>query len=101
MKYPYVKRLPKFEYLAPKTIDEAVSLLSQHNGEAMPIAGGTDLLLKMKRREVIPPYLVGLKNISGLDYITFDNTEGLRFGPLARFNLVHPSGVLRNTEKRW
>ena len=66
MKYPYVKRLPRFEYLAPKTINEAIGLLSRHGKEAKPIAGGTDILLKMKRREEVPQYVIGLKNIPGL-----------------------------------
>lgn len=95
MKYPYVRRLPKFEYLTPKTIEEAVSLLSEHNGAARPMAGGTDLLLKMKRWEIFPPYLVGLKNISGLDYIEFDDVQGLRFGPLATLHAMETSSLIR------
>jgi len=95
MKYPYVKRLPRFEYLAPKTVDEAISLLSLHNGEARPIAGGTDLLLKMKRREVAPPYLVGLKNIPGLDNVEYDDAQGLRFGPLVTIHAMEMSPIVR------
>lgn len=95
MKYPYVKRLPRFEYLSPKTVDEALSLLSQHDGEARPMAGGTDLLLKMKRREVAPLYLVGLKNISGLDYIEYDDAQGLRFGPLVTIHGMEKSPIIK------
>jgi len=95
MKYPYVRRLPKFEYLTPKTIEEAVSLLSEHNGAARPMAGGTDLLLKMKRWEIFPPYLVGLKNISGLGYIEFDDVQGLRIGPLATLHAMETSSLVR------
>jgi len=95
MKYPYVKRLPGFEYLAPKTVDEAMSLLSQHNGEARPLAGGTDILLKMKRREGVPRYLVGLKNIPGLDNIEYDDAQGLRFGPLVTIHAIETSPLVR------
>ena len=44
-------RLPKFEYLDPKTIEEACSLLSQHGDKARLIAGGTDLLIAMQSDE--------------------------------------------------
>jgi carbon-monoxide dehydrogenase medium subunit len=96
MKYPYVKRLPDFEYLAPRTIDEAISLLSRYNGEARVIAGGTDLLLKMKRREETPRYLIGFKNIQGLDYIGYDEAHGLRFGPLVTIHAVETSPLVRD-----
>ncbi len=56
-------RLPKFEYFEPKTIKEACSLLLQYKEQASVIAGGTDLLVKMKDREVVPQYLIGLKGI--------------------------------------
>ena len=52
----YLSRLPKFEYLQPKTVQEACSLLSQHKGKARIIAGGTDLLPRMKRREEVAEY---------------------------------------------
>ena len=95
MKYPYVKRLPGFGYLSPKTVDEAISLLSRHNGEARPIAGGTDLLLKMKRREAAPLYLVGLKNIPGLDNIDYDDSQGLGLGPLVSIHAMETSVLVR------
>lgn len=95
MKYSYVRRLPKFEYLAPKSLEEAIGFLSRHNGEAKPIAGGTDLLLNMKRREVIPRYLVGLKNIQGLNKIQYNNGEGLRLGPLVTIHEVETSLTIR------
>ena len=96
MKYPYVKRLSKFEYLAPRTLDKAISLLSQHNGKARLMGGGTDLLLKIKRREETPQYLIGLKNIPGLDYIDFDEAQGLRFGPLVTIHAIETSPLIRD-----
>lgn len=57
-------RLPPFQYLTPSSLDNAVKLLVEHGGEAMVVAGGTDLLPNMKRRQFEPKYLVGL---SGLD----------------------------------
>ncbi len=75
-------RLPQFEYLTPRTLDEACSLLAEHPKEALALAGGTDLLVKMKQRRVVPQYLVNLRTISGMDYITYDENDGLRIGAL-------------------
>lgn len=57
-------RLPPFEYLAPRSINEAVELMVQHGPEAMLVAGGTDLFPNMKRRLFAPKKLIGLRGIN-------------------------------------
>jgi len=86
--------LPKFEYLRPKTIQEACSLLSQYGDKARVMAGGTDLLVKMKDRAVTPQYLIGLSGIPNLDYIEAD-AEGLRIGALATIKSIIDSSVIQ------
>lgn len=78
-------RLPKFEYLTPATIDEAFSILLEYGENARVLAGGTDLLVKMKHRALIPlpEYVVNIKKIPGLNFISYDEEEGLRIGALA------------------
>jgi CO/xanthine dehydrogenase FAD-binding subunit len=61
----YPRRLPRFEHLAPRGIEEALFMLFQHGEQAKVIAGGTDLLPQMKKGELAPRYLIGLKNIGG------------------------------------
>jgi CO/xanthine dehydrogenase FAD-binding subunit len=95
MKYTYVRRLPEFTYLAPKTVAEAISWLFQYQGKARVIAGGTDLLPEMKRRDKTPQYLIGLKNIPGLDYIEYDEQQGLSLGPLVTINDIETSTVIK------
>ena len=90
----YSTRLPRFEYLAPRNIGEALFMLFQHGAEAKVIAGGTDLLPKMKKRELAPRYLIGLKDIEGLDYIEYDEAQGLRIGPLATLHAVETSPIV-------
>lgn len=46
--------LPKFEYIACETIQEACSMLSEYQGQAKFVAGVTDLLVKMKHRRILP-----------------------------------------------
>jgi len=59
-------RLPWFEYRAPKTVAEAARILAGEGPNAMLIAGGTDLLPNMKRRQMAPKVLVSLKDIPEL-----------------------------------
>jgi CO/xanthine dehydrogenase FAD-binding subunit len=92
----FYRRLPKFDYLKPSTIDEALSLFSQYKGRAKVIAGGTDLLPKLKRREIqVPEYLIDLKGIPDLDYIEHDEDGGLRLGALATIHAVESSPIVR------
>jgi carbon-monoxide dehydrogenase medium subunit len=90
-KYPSVRRLPKFEYVTPKTLKEAVDFLAKHNKAATPLAGGTDLLLNMKRRASVRQSLVALKSIPDLDAITYKKGQGLRIGALATIHAVETS----------
>jgi carbon-monoxide dehydrogenase medium subunit len=55
------------------------------------LAGGTDLLVEMKDQRKTPEYLVDLKQIEGLDYLTYDDTCGLRIGALATVQSVGTS----------
>jgi carbon-monoxide dehydrogenase medium subunit len=88
-------RLPKFELLEPKTIQEACSLLAKYKEEARVIAGGTDLLVKMKYKEVKPRYLIRLKDIPRLDYIEPDGSTGIRIGALATLSALQASPLIR------
>ena len=90
-----LRRLPQIEVLFPKTLSEALSLLKKHNGVARVIAGGTDLLPKMKRRELTPKYLIDLKGITDLNLIKYDRKIGLRIGAATTLNEVRESSVVR------
>src|ERR1051325_9599940 len=60
-------RLPDFVYRSPRSIAEAVdTLAAAPPGEAMLVAGGTDVLPNMKRRQQVPRTLVGLRRCEEL-----------------------------------
>jgi len=85
--------MKSFRHFNVHSIGEAVSLLDRYGRKAAVIAGGTDLLGKMKDR-VLPEYpeaLVNIKTISGLDAIS-DGDGMLRIGALATLDQVanHP-----------
>ena len=71
-------RLPWFEYRAPDTAEEAARILAGEGPNALLIAGGTDLLPNMKRRQQAPKVLVALRNVARLKQ--FSNGAALRFG---------------------
>ena len=67
-----------FEYAAPQNLQEAVALLSEANGEARPLAGGTDLIAQMKENRRSPSLVVDVKKIPELNVLSY--TTGLRIG---------------------
>lgn len=75
--------LPEFEYHDAATIDEARALLAQHGDTARLLAGGTDLLIVMKHRRVVPRHLINIKHIAGLSHITLTPDGDLHMGALA------------------
>jgi 4-hydroxybenzoyl-CoA reductase subunit beta len=62
-------RLPLFAFRAPRTLQEAVRILDSEGPGAMPLAGGTDLLPNMKRRQQVPRTLMSLRHIEDLTRI--------------------------------
>lgn len=71
-------RLPPFEYLAPRTVAEAVDMMTADGWGAMLVAGGTDVYPGMKRRIFEPKKLVGLRQIEELK--TFESNGGVTLG---------------------
>jgi 4-hydroxybenzoyl-CoA reductase subunit beta len=59
-------RLPLFEFCAPRTLEEAARILDGQGPNTMPLAGGTDLLPNMKRRQQVPRTLMSLRCVEGL-----------------------------------
>lgn len=91
----YLRRLPKFEYLAPRSIREACGLLATHGERAELLAGGTDLLLQMRKREVSPDYVIGLKSVSELVGVRALADGGVTIGAMTTLRELLSSPVLR------
>ncbi|MBL7124817.1 MAG: xanthine dehydrogenase family protein subunit M [Dehalococcoidales bacterium] len=85
-----------FEYLTPKTLEEALTLLDKYGDECKVIAGGQSLLILMKQGLVAPEYLIDIKGITELNYIKSDAKEGLRIGALTPHRAIEKSPVVRN-----
>lgn len=85
----------RFEYLEPANIPEAIALLERYDGKAKIIAGGTDLLVQMRRRTIKPEYVINIGNIQGLDYIRYDEKEGLKIGALTTIRTLERSAEVQ------
>jgi carbon-monoxide dehydrogenase medium subunit len=86
-----------FEYLVPKTVEEALKLLTQYGEEECKvIAGGQSLIILMKQKLLTPEYLIDIKGLSDLDYIKLDDKQGLRIGALATHRSIEKSPVIQN-----
>jgi carbon-monoxide dehydrogenase medium subunit len=73
--------LKAFEYAAANSVDEALNLLARFSPDGMVIAGGTDLLVRMKRNQVLPKVLVDIAGIPEFHGIELTG-EGLRIGSM-------------------
>ena len=67
-------RLPLFEFRAPNSLAEATRILDGEGGNALPLAGGTDLLPNMKRRQQVPKTLMSLRHIAQLHQLQLSNS---------------------------
>ncbi len=86
-------KLPAFEYAEPKTLSKACRLLSDYGDRARLLAGGTDLLQRLKNRLEQPELVVDLNGIPRLASITFSKKTGLSIGALATLRQLaqHPA----------
>lgn len=85
--------LSDFEYVVPDNIADMCDVLKQYGAEARVLAGGTDLLVQMKRKGVQLGYLVTGRSL-GLNYIT-DGPQGLRIGAFVTLSEIERSGLVR------
>src|SRR5262249_48350025 len=95
---PHMMRLPHFTFHAPRTAREAAELLA--SGDTVIVAGGTDLLPNMKRRQQVPRALVGLRRVAELRGLS--NGDGLTIGAgVTLTDLVRSHDVRANYTGLW
>ena len=85
----------RFEYFEPATLAEAVALLGRCNGKASLLAGGTDLLVEIKEHIRRPDYVINIKQIPGMEALSYDAKAGLRFGALVTSRAIEISPAVQ------
>jgi CO/xanthine dehydrogenase FAD-binding subunit len=87
--------LLKFDFVAPRSPEDAVAQLRERGPDGKVVAGGTDLLLQIKARVVRPGYVVDVSRLKDLDRIEDRRREGLYLGAATRMRAVQLSPILR------
>ncbi len=86
--------LNKFEYYAPVTVAEATKLLAKYGENVAVLAGGTDLIVRMKHGTLRPKYIINLKKIDGLEYLE-EKPEGIQIGALTKIRDIERSLLIQ------
>jgi len=85
--------LDRFEYFAPTSVREALTLAAKYGGRARYLAGGQSLLPLMKLGLASPEALIDLNRIEGLEYIKAED-EWIRIGAMTRHAAIASSSLL-------
>lgn len=88
--------LKPFEYFEPKTVQEAVNLLHSHGEKARVLAGGVDLLPRLRSGSTQADYLVNIQKIQELDYAQSVKKGGFEFGAMASLHSLELSPELKS-----
>jgi carbon-monoxide dehydrogenase medium subunit len=92
----FYRRLPPINYQTANSIDEIFQLFDSYGDKARIINGGTDIIPKLKRREIKSlEYLIDIKNVKGLDYIKYDKESGLTIGALSTISQVERYPIVK------
>jgi 4-hydroxybenzoyl-CoA reductase subunit beta len=89
-------KLPEFDLVQPHSLQEAFSLLGEHNRKAVLLAGGTALLVALRYRLSEPKVVIGLKGLNTLDYITRNENGGLAIGSMVTLETLEKSPLVVN-----
>lgn len=88
--------MKKFTYLVPKTLDEAISLQQSHGDRAKYVAGGTDVMVKIKEGKLAPEYLISLRHIIGQDRPFLSQETGELFiGAFVTHHMIETSPLVQ------
>jgi carbon-monoxide dehydrogenase medium subunit len=85
-----------FDYHSPQSLDEALSLLKQHAGDAKILAGGQSLIPAMRFRLAVPAILIDINRLDDLRYVE-ERGDHLAIGAMTREHSIDDSAVVRSS----
>ncbi len=89
--------MKQFKYLSPTTVEEAISFYGQHSETAKYVAGGTDVIVKIKEGWMEPDYLISLKKIEEMGDLNKNEATGdLSIGALVTHATLEKSLMIQN-----
>jgi carbon-monoxide dehydrogenase medium subunit len=88
--------IPPFVLHQPRSLPEALALLSEHNGESKILAGGSELLLLLKMGLIKAEHIVDIKKIPGIDHLAYETAAKiLQIGPLVTHRTLEKSAIVQ------
>src|SRR5208283_2189264 len=84
-----------FTYLKPGSAGEALEMLAEHQEDGKIICGGQSLLIIMRQGLVTPEYVIDIKRLKDLNYITFDAKDGLKMGATTTHRTIEKSALVK------
>ncbi len=87
--------LSKFDYVKPKTVEEAVAFLENNPGTRV-LAGGTDLIVLLRRNLLITDHILDIKGIEGLHRLDYKEGKGLYIGAAVLVNEISEAPMIQD-----
>jgi len=87
-------RLPRFTYFEPRSLEEALALLSSQEDFVVK-AGGTDLIPRLKWKLAKPEAVINIKGLSDLNFIREGDDGGLHIGALTPLREIEISSIVK------
>jgi CO/xanthine dehydrogenase FAD-binding subunit len=82
-----------YDYVKPASLKEVFGLLKKHGPKATLIAGGTDVMININNKELLPEVLISLRGLEGLRYI--EKTDGYHIGALTTHRMLEQSDMVK------
>ena len=89
-----MKRTEAFDFYQPATLQEASRLLKENGPGGRFLAGGTDLVIAMKEKGLLPKYIVDLKRVPGLAGIRENSDGSISLGALTTMHEIETSALI-------
>ena len=90
-----MKRTEAFDFYQPATLQEASRLLKENGPGGRFLAGGTDLVIAMKEKGLLPKYIVDLKRLPGLSGIREKSDGSISLGALTTLHEIETSALIQ------
>jgi 4-hydroxybenzoyl-CoA reductase subunit beta len=89
-------KLPEFELIQPRSLQEACSILGEHDRKVALLAGGTALVVGLRYRLRKPAVVIDLKELTALDYVGRNGSGGLAIGSMVTLETLEKSPLVLN-----
>ena len=87
--------LPRFQFLEPETFEEVHHLVEKNKGDAVLMAGGTDLLVNLKRKVIKAKVVISLEKIKSLKQVHYSESAGLTLGSMVTVSELAETPIIK------